>query len=505
MKKHLGILLIFAIIFNSSMCFAKASVSVKADPKQEKIKIDIGFENEGKVSVNVFNANFTLNAQREQKYDDTTFKKDFDAFIASSDESKKQSVDYVKQLDNTKNVNLEYKSNGEKGRYAVYATNEAGESAYKFFTYIKEADFPSLLLEFNQLASKEKVAEFLDYYEEIFFTNPSYDLLSDESKGLISKELYDIKTKDNYKSMDDISDDYTLNASVLKFYEIKTATERVKFLKDNAKLFKISEIDNSFTNANDTYKSNIAEYILSKGAKCYTGFKEKFEEAVTLYKPKGESSSSGGGGSSSKGGLSGFVASNNVLDTNKDTNANKSVYKDIELSHWAYESILRLTQRGIISGDGDNTFRPNDFVTRAEFIKMILTAMDLYDNKAEASFNDVNENDWFYSYVASAKINEIALGDENGNFNPNDRITRQDAVKIMHNAAMFKNFILKEQREYTSFADEENIASYAYVPIKAMYSALVVNGYEDKTFKPLNQITRCEAAKMTFSFLQSVN
>lgn len=504
MKKHLGFLLAFAMIFSSSASFAKASVSVKADPKEEKIKIEASFDNESMVSVNVFNANFTLNAQSEQKYDDTTFNKDFDAFIKASDLTKKQRVDYIKQLGKTKKVNLEYKSNGEKGRYVAFVTNEAGESAYKFFTYIKEADFPPLLLEFNQLASKEKVAEFLDYYEEIFFTNPSYDLLSDESKGLISKELYDIKTKDNYKSMDDISDDYTLNANVLKFYEIKDASQRVKFLKDNALVLKISELDATFTNANDTYKSNVAEYILSKGAKCYTGFAKEFKNAASLYTVKNNSSSSGGGGSSSKGGVSGFVASNNVLNTNT-TSKLESIYLDLELSHWAYESVLRLTQRGIISGDGDKTFRPNDFVTRAEFVKMILTAMDLYDSAATASFNDVNENDWFYSYVASAKINEIALGDENGNFNPNDRITRQDAVKIMHNGIMFKNYAVKEQREYASFDDEENIAEYALVPIKTMYCLNVINGYEDNTFKPASPITRCEAAKMTFAFLQSVN
>lgn len=503
MKKHLGILLAFTIIFNTSICFAKASVTVKSDPETEKIKIEASFDNESKVSVNVFNANFTLNAQSEQKYDDATFKKDFDAFIALSDLLKEQCVDNIKQFDKTKKVDLEYKSKGEKGRYAVYVVNEQGESAYKFFTFVKKADYPLILSEFNAAENTQKMEKLLAYYEDVFFTSPLFSLLGDESKSLISKELYDAKNKSNYLSMEDIKKDYELNATVLKFYEIKDDTERVKYLNKNAKALKISEIDSSFAEANDTYKSNVAEYILEKGAKCYKGFKEEFENAAKLYTTKKESSSQGGG-SSSKGGVSGFVASNNVLNTQTNEGA-KSIYQDLELSHWAYESVLRLTQRGIISGDGDSNFRPNDFVTRAEFIKMILTSMDLYDKDATASFNDVNENDWFYSYVASAKMNEIALGDENGNFNPNAKITRQDAVKIMHNAVMFKNYVIKEQREYKEFTDESDILEYALVPIKTMYCLNVINGYEDGSFKPTSSITRCEAAKMTFSFLQSVN
>lgn len=133
----------------------------------------------------------------------------------------------------------------------------------------------------------------------------------------------------------------------------------------------------------------------------------------------------------------------------------------------------------------------------------MLSATEIDIKGIDCTFKDVSKDDWFYSFAATAQKTEIANGDLYGNFSPNDKISRQDAVKILYNAAMFKTYAMKENREYTEFIDGESIADYAKTAVKQMYCANVINGYSDQSFKPTAYITRAESAKMVFSFLQS--
>lgn len=500
MKNHIAAILAGAFVFSASAVYALGTVSVSADPKTETVKVIASFGETEKVSVSVFNSNFTVNAVNKQKYDSETFKMDLDEFTLKSDADKSASVDYVKQL--AKSGEFSYKSNGRKGRYAVYAVSETGESAFKYFTYIKETDYPAVLEEFNNLKSASETEDFMAYYEEIFFSNPVYSQLNGESKVLIAKELFGKKEKENYESADKISSDYALNAEVLKFYEFKETEDAVKFLVKNAGLLGIADIDKNFLSANDTYKANVAEYVRKKGAECYDGWSKAFAEAAKQYGTDSTTPDSGKGGS--KGGSGGgksFSASNDVIKN--DTAPAQSVWNDMDLSHWAYESVLRLNQRGVISGDGNKNFRPDDSITRAEFLKIVLSAIGLDIKDAECTFKDVSADDWFYTFAATAQKTEIAKGGTDGNFNPNDKISRQDAVKILYNAAMFKTYAMKENREYTEFIDGESIADYAKTAVKQMYCANVINGYSDQSFKPTANVTRAESAKMVFSFLQS--
>ena len=499
MKNHIAAILAGALVFSASAVYASCTVSVSADPKTETVKVTALFDNDEKVSVSVFNANFTVNAVVSQKYNDEMFKRDFDTFSVKSDADKKLSIDYVKQL--AKPGAFSYKSNGDKGRYAAYAVSETGESAFKYFTYIKESDYPAVLEEFNLLKSAAETENFIAYYEDVFFSNPNYSQLNDESRTLIAKELFG--RKENYKSVDEISSDYILNADVLKFYELKETTDAVKFIVKNADLLGIADIDKNFLSANDTYKSSIAEYIRKKGAECYNGWRKVFAEAANQY-GAGITEQDSGNGSGSKGGSGGgkkFSAPSN--ETNNNIWTVQSVWNDMDLSHWAYESVLRLNQRGVVSGYGNKNFCPDNNITRAEFLKIVLSATEIDIKGIDCTFKDVSKDDWFYSFAATAQKTEIANGDLYGNFSPNDKISRQDAVKILYNAAMFKTYAMKENREYTEFIDGESIADYAKTAVKQMYCANVINGYSDQSFKPTAYVTRAESAKMVFSFLQS--
>ena len=100
--------------------------------------------------------------------------------------------------------------------------------------------------------------------------------------------------------------------------------------------------------------------------------------------------------------------------------------------HWAEKTIMEWQDRGKISGYEDDTFRPNASITRAEFIHL-LSSIIILENSAPVHFNDVMENDWFYQDVIKAAGNHIIAGFEDNTFHPNEIITRAQAALIIKN------------------------------------------------------------------------
>lgn len=260
--------------------------------------------------------------------------------------------------------------------------------------------------------------------------------------------------------------------------------EKVKN-KDNVyqKMFKKpltdkSTIANSF---NESVKEALAEQ--SKGAGNSSN--------------SGGGSSGGGGGSSSGGGkLPGVIRDETTTDISKPVGAKG--FSDVS-GHWAENEINFLASRGIISGYDDNTFRPNNAVTRAEFVKLIVKGFDLTAT-GTISFKDVYDTDWFESYVKTAAQLKIVEGYD-GYFNPNSTITRQDAAVIIYRLVDYIGITLQGDK---AFSDSQDISDYASSAIGALGANEIINGIDGK-FEPKASITRAQTSKMisnVFDFIE---
>ncbi|MEG1131954.1 MAG: S-layer homology domain-containing protein [Romboutsia sp.] len=179
-----------------------------------------------------------------------------------------------------------------------------------------------------------------------------------------------------------------------------------------------------------------------------------------------------------------------------------------ELS-WAKQDVMNALYNAQLNGYEDHTLKLNDSVTRAEFAKMLveIKGIDL-DKKAEENFSDVNSSDWYYNYVATLAKEGIIKGDGNGTFRPNDTITRQEAAVMIAKAARISEKIDNRDVDRfnpvtgeaydtkTNFKDDANIALWSDGSVYEMAKNNVIKGYEDKTFKPENKITRAESVVM---------
>ncbi len=135
-----------------------------------------------------------------------------------------------------------------------------------------------------------------------------------------------------------------------------------------------------------------------------------------------------------------------------DRNENTEIpFSDIE-NHWANENIKKLYQRCIIDGKNTIIFAPNDAITRAEIVKILLNTYKIPTSEFQKIYDDVNENDWFSSFVTRASQLKIVEGYfENGKniFKPNQFITRAEASKVIVEAKGIKDL----KAEKTSFVD----------------------------------------------------
>lgn len=239
--------------------------------------------------------------------------------------------------------------------------------------------------------------------------------------------------------------------------------------------------------------------------KSYSDFKKAFDRAVKkiLDKINDNPGSSGGGGSSSSK-SNPVTVPNSFLNKTPEENENKSevqiTFTDIS-GHFSESYVMEMAALNIISGYEDNSFRPDKFVTRAEFVSMISKALKLNTQSSHIAFEDVSGSDWFYNAVA-ASASEGYVSGYNGYFNPANNITRQDVCVIINNIIM-KEGGSPSSRELT-YNDGDLISDYAREAVKNTSNKGIVNGYEGY-FRPLDNMTRGEAAAVIARLLELLN
>lgn len=123
------------------------------------------------------------------------------------------------------------------------------------------------------------------------------------------------------------------------------------------------------------------------------------------------------------------------VNTDEEADEEKTALTDIE-GHWAKSYINQLYQDGVVSGYGDGRFGPDDSVTRAQILKIALLAFELPVESGENDFTDVTSGEWYEDYVSSASGDlDIVNGYTDSTFRPNNPVTRAEALKIILKAA----------------------------------------------------------------------
>ncbi|ADG07760.1 S-layer homology domain-containing protein [Kyrpidia tusciae] len=169
------------------------------------------------------------------------------------------------------------------------------------------------------------------------------------------------------------------------------------------------------------------------------------------------------------------------------TMAFAAVPSDIS-GHWAEPQIADWVNKGLIKGYPDGTFKPDNNISRAEFMALVNGAFG-FSAKSDISYIDVPNDAWFYDVVAEAKAAGYINGYDDGTMRPNSPITRAEAAAII----MQVKKLTADPAAADKFTDGAAIPAWSKGAIGAVAGAQIMNGYPDGTFRPDSPITRAEA------------
>lgn len=187
------------------------------------------------------------------------------------------------------------------------------------------------------------------------------------------------------------------------------------------------------------------------------------------------------------------------------TTAPAASFKDLGKVAWAQEAIQALAAKGIIKGLDANTFAPTKTVTRAEFITMLVRALNLTGSATTSSFNDVKQGAWYTDSIAAAVKAGLVQGSGNGKFEPGRQVTREEMAIMIANALKDKLQPIDKNAALGKFADKSSIALYAQDAIAQLTQLGIVNGVEGGKFAPKGIANRAQAAVIIYRMLEQAS
>lgn len=328
------------------------------------------------------------------------------------------------------------------------------------------------------------------------------------------------------------SDNVIIPSSATKAVTYKIYNQLSQQIDSSAVKWTVSSSDVSITNGILTVPVGVSSKNITITAQ-YNGLKASIKVMLSASSSTQGGSGGGGGGSAWTGDkiqitttpLPNLMGNFNT-DTNKDNEVTQNTgttvenllpqpdptyftqgmdniagFTDIGSVKWAQKAIATLRDVKIINGKEETKFCPNDSITRAEFVQILIGMLNYAEridvSGAECNFNDVASDAWYYTAVAAAVKYNIVSGISDTEFAPDVLISRQDMCVMINRACLAAGISLQNGASVI-FNDENNISDYALNAVRSMSKAGIVSGFKDGNFKPLENATRAQAAVIIY-------
>ncbi|MBE7013376.1 MAG: hypothetical protein E7416_04840 [Ruminococcaceae bacterium] len=355
-------------------------------------------------------------------------------------------------------------------REGLELTSKQEEALYKVYEYFVPEEVITTLADENNVTAEMIAALFNVFKGKIMLTDTEYGSsnfkLKSMSSGFTSK-------------LNSVLDEYTVGG---KSYKAKAFVNKI-----------IDDVNEDFSK---TAKNNI---------------KVVFEEIGIYEEAKKPSSSSSGGG----GGYSVITEVSENVPTAGEVLSPVQIlaqfaYSGVEVEefddavgHWSNDTLRVLRAKGIIAGDaGTNNYRPDARINREEMAVLMARYLQMrdginYETHEHIKFADSDSvSPWATSSVAYLAGRGILLGYPDGNYKPQQEITREEAIAIIDRVINNK---YKTTHNAADFTDHHTIGDWAKEDVEYMSDLKIVSGYETGAFMPKNFVTRAEVSTLVFN------
>lgn len=184
------------------------------------------------------------------------------------------------------------------------------------------------------------------------------------------------------------------------------------------------------------------------------------------------------------------------------------IFPDVSANHWAAAQIKELSQKGVIVGYPDGTFKPDDNVTRAEFASMAIRALGQEHTTVAqpVNFTDITTDFWAYDMIQRALYFElISCPPEGQPFRPDDSVSHAEAVSVTVNALTTETISAQKAKEVLrAYTDLASTPDWYLIPAgKAEILNMLVNvPGKPKALNANKPATRAEIAAMLKNMME---
>ncbi len=193
-----------------------------------------------------------------------------------------------------------------------------------------------------------------------------------------------------------------------------------------------------------------------------------------------------------------------LLDTNATVKlvdyANN--YSDVADGAWYNSAVDFVTGRKLFSGVSDTAFAPDVVFSRAMAATVLYRLAEPDAEALDNPFHDVAKDAWYAQSVAWAANVGVVGGYGNETFGPEDSVTREQFVAMLYRFAKSENSNLENHGSLQQFADEDTVSDWAKETMTWAVDAGIINGLSDKTLNPSGTTTRAQAAVMLQRFVE---
>ena len=177
-------------------------------------------------------------------------------------------------------------------------------------------------------------------------------------------------------------------------------------------------------------------------------------------------------------------------------------FTDVSEDDWFYDPVCYVYSQGLMTGTSATTFEPNTSLSRA----MLVAVLHRLEGNPQASagdFTDVADGDWYAQAVNWAASVGVVNGFDDGTFQPNAAITREQMAAILRNYAAYKGMDVTATGSLSTYTDADSVSAWAKESIAWAVGEHLISGVTDDTLQPQGLSTRAQAAAVLQRYLEN--
>ena len=177
-------------------------------------------------------------------------------------------------------------------------------------------------------------------------------------------------------------------------------------------------------------------------------------------------------------------------------------FEDVFENFWFYDDVVYAYENGLMQGMTEDTFVGTAAANRAMVVTLLYRLEGSQETAATVSFTDVPADAWFYQEVEWAYKNGVTTGMGPGIFCPGQNVTREQFVTFLYRYAQRTGCQTQSDQDLSAFKDGGKISQYALAAVRWAVEHALIKGYDDSTLQPQKSLNRAELAALMHRFDQ---